>query len=164
MSFLFAVSLLVIMNGVLFFLGRRRGDGSHLLGIKTGLSMLVRLLPLLFCAFLLAGLLQVTLPPEVIQSWLGDEAGWRGIVVGVLAGSLILGGPYAVFPVIAGVYQAGAGLGTAVAMISGWALLGVAQIIMGISFIGLRFSLLRLLIVASFPFLAGAAVQLLGLA
>jgi uncharacterized membrane protein YraQ (UPF0718 family) len=119
--------------------------------------MFWHLIPLLMLAFLLAGLIQVALPPDVVRSWLGQESGWRGIVIGTFAGAAIMGGPYAAFPIIAGIYEAGAGIGTAVAMVAGWAMLGVGQIVMGLAFIGVRFTIARLALVALFPFATGAA-------
>lgn len=161
MELLPAIGLLLIMSATLLLIGRRRGDGSDVRGLRTGGKMFVNLLPLLLLAFTLAGLLRVALPPELIRSWLGAETGLTGIFVGGVCGALVLGGPYAVFPIIAEVYRIGAGIGAAVAMISGWALLGVAQLIMGIAFIGVRFALIRTLIVLAFPFVAGLTVYVL---
>ncbi len=160
MSLILALTILILMSGTLFDLGQRRGDGSHVQGLRSGGRMFVNLLPLLLLAFVLAGLIQVALPPELIHSWLGEEAGLRGVVVGVFAGSLIMGGPYAAFPVIAGIYNAGAGMATAVAMISGWALLGITQFLMGLAFIGIRFTLVRTGLVLFLPFLAGIAAHI----
>lgn len=157
---LIALSFLFIMTLVLLLLARKKGDGSHLAGLRQARDMFVNLIPLLLLAFLLAGLIQVAVPAESIQSWLGDESGWKGIVLGTAAGSLILGGPYAAFPVIASIYELGAGLATVVAMITGWALLGLGQLIMGLAFIGVRFTMLRTLLVLVFPFLAGGACLL----
>jgi len=153
-----AIALLLLMSGTLFLIGVKRGDKSHIQGVWTGGRMFLSLLPLLLLAFTLAGLIQVVVSPELIRSWLGQGSGWQGILLAVACGSLIPGGPYAAFPVIAGVYQAGAGMGAAVAMISGWTLLGVLQVIMGIAFIGVRFTLIRTLIVLALPILAGFIV------
>lgn len=160
MELLPATILLFAMCAGLLLVGARRGDGSNGLGLWTGARMFVSLLPLLLLAFTLAGLLQVVVSPELIRSWLGAETGLKGILLAVVCGGLLLGGPYAVFPIMAEIYRSGAGVGAAVAMISGWSLLGVAQLIMGVTFIGFRFTLIRTLIVLALPFLAGAMVHL----
>jgi uncharacterized membrane protein YraQ (UPF0718 family) len=156
-----AFVFLLAMSLGLFFLARKKGDGAHVQGLRQAKGMFISLLPLLLLAFILAGLLQVAVPPQTIQSWLGEESGWKGIVIGTFAGSLILGGPYAAFPVISSIYELGAGLATVVAMITGWALLGLGQFIMGLAFIGFRFTMLRSLLVLIFPFLAGGICLLL---
>lgn len=158
---LMAFLILSGMGLVLFWLARRRGDGSHWRGLGKGWSMGLHLLPLLACAFVLAGLIQVALPPAMIQSWLGEGSGLRGIVIGTIAGALIAGGPYVSFPVIASIYQAGAGLGTTVAMISGWALLGLGQLPFELSIIGPRFTLVRLSVASITPICAGIMAELI---
>lgn len=156
-----AIAFLTAMTGVLLALAWRKGDGSHWRGLRGGARMFWNLIPLLALAFLVSGLLPQALPPEVVHSWLGRESGWRGIVVGTFAGALVMGGPYAVLPIVAGIFRAGAGMGTAVAMITGWALLGLGQVIMGLAFIGVRFTVLRILLVLAFPFAAGAVAYFL---
>ncbi len=151
----FAFSILLLMSVFLFIMAKRKKDNSHIQGLKTGGVMFLNMIPILLLAFMLAGLIHVAVPPATIQSWLGEEAGWRGIVIGVFAGGLILGGPYAAFPVISSTYKAGASMATVISMITGWALLGVGQLIMGLAFIGLRFTVSRTLVVLILPFLAG---------
>lgn len=155
-----AIAFLAVMTGVLLVLAWRKGDRSHLQGIERGAKLLWNMLPLLLLAFLLGGLIQEAIPPELIRNWLGQESGLRGIGIGTLAGAVVMGGPYAVLPIVASINEAGAGTGTAVAMITGWALLGVGQVIMGLAFIGVRFTVVRIGLVVAFPLVAGTVVWL----
>ena len=157
---LLAFLLLGGMAVVLLIMAWRRGDGSLRTGVRQGWKMGVNLIPLLIAAFALAGLIQVAIPAEVIHAWLGEGSGLRGIVIGTVAGALIAGGPYVSFPIIASVYQAGAGVGTTVALITGWAMLGLGQIPFELSLIGPRFTLIRLCTVCIAPILAGILAQM----
>ena len=157
---LFAFLILGSMAVIFFFIAWQRGDGSHLAGMRQGWEMGLHLIPLLLAAFALAGLIQVAIPAEMIQSWLGEGSGIRGILIGTVAGALIAGGPYVSFPIIASVYQAGAGVGTTVALITGWAMLGLGQIPFELSLIGPRFTLIRLSTVCITPVLAGILAQI----
>lgn len=150
-----ALAILSVLAAVLFAIAYRRKDGSHIRAVKTSQKMLVNLLPLLFVAIIVAGMLQVAVPPELIRSWLGDKAGFKGVLVGSVAGALIPGGPYVSFPIIASIFRAGAGLGTAVAFITGWAMLGIGQLPFEIAIMGPRFMLVRISLVLVLPFLAG---------
>ena len=154
-----AFGVLLIMSVVLFVLAYRRGDQSHMRGLKIAGNMFRGLLPLIILAFLVAGLIRVAIPTEVIRSWLGEEAGWRGILLGTIAGALIPGGPYMAFPIIAAVFQAGAGIGTAVALITGWAILGVGQLPFESAMIGPRFIGVRLCTGFLIPPIAGLIAQ-----
>ena len=60
-----AVALLVI--------GYLRGGGEHILGLKSGVILLLQILPLLIFAFIIAGMIQVLVPAELISRWVGVE-------------------------------------------------------------------------------------------
>ncbi len=150
-----AFIILIILAAVTSFYAYKRGDGSHIKGIRTAGSTFVNMTPLLLTAFVLAGFMQAVIPPELIKTWLGEEAGLKGIFIGSIGGALIPGGPYVAFPIIASVFKAGAGLGTAVACVTGWALWGVITTMFELAIIGHRFTLLRMGLVLIFPPCAG---------
>jgi uncharacterized membrane protein YraQ (UPF0718 family) len=68
--------------------------------------------------FLLAGLLEVLVPQPAISRWLGAEHPARGILVGWGAGLIIPGGPYLVFPVVAGLFRNGAAPGPLITLVT----------------------------------------------
>lgn len=156
-----AFLVLLLMALGLGVVAYRQGEGALRQGVTGAGRMFVSLIPLLVLAFLLAGLIQVALPPEVITSWLGEESGFRGVLIGTVAGALITGGPYVSFPIIAAIFDSGAGIGTTVALISGWAMLGLGQIPFEVSLIGPRFTLIRVTTVFFVPFVAGMAAHFL---
>jgi uncharacterized membrane protein YraQ (UPF0718 family) len=98
---------------------------------------------------------------ETIAKWVGAESGLRGILIGCLAGGLAPGGPYVSLPIVAGLLRAGAGMGTAVAFITGWSLWAVARLPMDVGVLGWKFTLMRLVSVLIFPPLAGLIAHLL---
>ncbi len=150
-----AFIILIILAAAASAYAYKKGDGSHVRGFKIAGNTFINIAPLLFIAFILAGFMQVVIPPELIKSWLGEEAGLKGIFIGSIGGALIPGGPYIAFPIIATIYKAGAGLGTAVACVTGWALWGVITTMFELAIIGHRFTLLRLGLVLIFPPSAG---------
>lgn len=72
----------------------------------------------LLLGFIIAGLLEVLLSPSEITAWLGAESPARGILVGWLAGLVIPGGPYLLFPIAANLWKSGAAPGTLIALIT----------------------------------------------
>lgn len=110
---------------------------------------------LLLIGFLLAGLVQVLLPKELIVKWLGEKAGFKAVIIGCIAGGLIPGSPYAAFPIAAGFYNAGAGLGAMVGFITAWSLWSVSRFPVEISLIDPKVALIRYGITFIFPPLAG---------
>ncbi len=155
-----AFIILAVLAVAAFVFAYKKGDGSHTLGFRIAGNTFINTAPLLFIAFMLAGFMQVVIPPELIKNWLGEEAGLKGIFIGSIGGALIPGGPYIAFPVIATIFKAGAGLGTAVACVTGWALWGVITTMFELAIIGHRFTFLRLGLVLIFPPFAGILANL----
>ncbi|HJU12429.1 MAG TPA: permease [Candidatus Binataceae bacterium] len=72
----------------------------------------------LLLGFIFAGLADVLIPQPVLSRWLGSEHPAQAILVGWVAGLLIPGGPYLVFPVLAGLFQKGAAPGPLITLIT----------------------------------------------
>jgi uncharacterized membrane protein YraQ (UPF0718 family) len=60
-----------------------------------------------------------------------------------VVGGLVPGSPYAVFPIVAGLYRAGAGLGAVVAFVSAWSLWSVSRLPVEMALIDSRVALIR---------------------
>jgi len=150
-----------ILALILLFLGFRQQPPVALSGLRLAWGMVWQILPLLIFAFVIAGMIQVLLPRELIGRWIGTESGWRGILIGSLAGGLAPGGPYVSLPIVAGLLKSGAGVGTLVAFLTGWSLWAVGRLPMELGLLGWKFTLIRLASVLVFPPLAGFIARLL---
>jgi len=144
---------------VLLVIAFEKGQGQHLIGLKAAGKMTVEILPLLIFAFIVAGMIQVLLPQELLSKWVGAESGWRGLLIGTVAGGLSPGGPYVSLPIVAGLLKAGAGVGTMVAFLTGWSLWAVARLPMEVGILGWEFTLIRLASTFIFPPIAGLIAQ-----
>jgi len=152
-----------IIMGVLalifFLIAYYKGEGQHIIGMRSALRMTVQILPLLIFAFIVAGMVQVLVPQEILSEWVGAESGMRGIFIGTVTGALAPGGPYVSLPVAAGLLQAGAGVGTMVAFLTGWSLWAVSRLPMEVGIMGWRFTLIRIASTFFFPPIAGLIAQ-----
>ena len=148
-----------ILALVLLFIGYYKGQGQHISGIKSALNMIIEILPLLVFAFIVAGMVQVLLPRELLAKWIGVESGMRGILIGTVAGGLSHGGPFVSLPIAAGLLRAGAGIGTMVAYLTAWSLWAVARLPMEVGILGWKFVLIRLASTFFFPPIAGWIAQ-----
>ena len=142
-----------VLAVVVVIIGYQRG--VYIQGLKTSGDMLLQILPLLIFAFILAGMIQVLIPKEIISSWVGTESGFRGILIGTLLGGVMPGGPMTSLPVAAGLLRMGASVGTMVAFITGWSLLAFTRMPLEIGILGWKFTLVRLACVFFFPPIAG---------
>jgi uncharacterized membrane protein YraQ (UPF0718 family) len=140
---------------VLVIIGRLKGDGAEVAGLKSALNMTVTVLPLLLFAFVVAGMIQALIPAQAVSRWIGEESGLRGILLGSIAGGLTPGGPYVSLPIATALVRSGAGVGTMVAFLTGWSLWALARIPMEVGILGWRLTLARVVSTFIFPPLAG---------
>ncbi len=150
-----------VLAVILLTVGYLKGEGQHIIGFNTALKMLIDVLPLLFLAFTVAGMVQILIPKEVLSKWVGTESGLRGIIVGTIAGGLAPGGPYVNLPVAATLLKSGASIGTTVAFLTGWSLWAFSRLPMEVGIMGWRFVLIRLASTFFFPPIAGLIAQML---
>jgi uncharacterized membrane protein YraQ (UPF0718 family) len=154
-----------LILGVLAFgllaLGYWKGEGQHLIGLRSAAAMTVQILPLLVFALIVAGMVQVLLPRELVSRWVGGESGLRGILVGTVAGGLAPGGPYVSLPIAAGLVRSGASVGTMVAFLTGWSLWAVGRLPMEIGILGWRLTMIRVACTFFFPPIAGLIAEFL---
>ncbi len=71
------------------------------------LSMLYELIPILILVFFIMLGVNLYVKPERIKKHLGHESGWRGWLYAILAGILIAGPPYILFPLMADLKKSG---------------------------------------------------------
>lgn len=140
---------------ILVFIGYAKGQGLHIDGIKTAISMVGGILPLLIFAFIVAGMIQVLMPRELLSKWVGVDSGLRGILMGTVAGGLAPGWPYVSLPIVLGLLRSGAGVGTMVAFLTSWSLWGILRLPMEVGILGWRFTLVRVACTFFFPPIAG---------
>jgi uncharacterized membrane protein YraQ (UPF0718 family) len=156
-----ATAILAALAAGLLVYAWRRGDGSHRRGVRQGWHTLRRTLPLLVVAFVIVGYVNVLSPQNLVQTWIGPGSGWRGLLLAEGVGMLLPGGPYVVFPLIATLYQVGAGLGPAVALVTSWATLALLSVTFELPFMGWRFTAVRWGLGLACPLLAGGVAQLI---
>ncbi len=147
--------ILAVVAVILLIVAYGRGQDLPLAGIQAAGRTLWRNGLLLLLGFLIAGLVQVMVPTELISSWLGSQAGARGVLTACLVGGLVPGAPYAVFPLVAAFYKAGAGLGAVVGFVTAWALWSVTRLPIEMALIEPRAALTRYAVTFVVPPLAG---------
>lgn len=139
----------------LIFVAYHKGGGEHILGLKSAGSMLLQIAPLLIFAFIIAGIVQVLLPVEMISRWVGTESGLRGVLIGTVVGGFAPGGPYVSLPIAAGLLRIGASIGTMVAFLTSWSLWAFSRLPLEIGIMGWKFTLIRIACTFFFPPIAG---------
>lgn len=138
-----------------------KGTDTFLLGVRTSTRQLLGFLPVLVIAMFMAGFAEVLLPSNLVENWLSDSSGWRGIVIAWIAGILTPGGSIIGLPIVATLYKAGVGLSVLMTYATSFALLSMLRIPLEVGFLGWRLAGLRVLVSLFLPLIAGFAMQMI---
>lgn len=149
-----AIAAYFVFIGVSWLLGYAPGQQISANFADFSLTML-KILP---AAFILIGLFEVWVKRETVEKYLGTESGIRGYLWAVLLSSSTVGGLYVAFPVAYALYGKGARLGVIFAYLGASAICRVPMGIFEASFLGIKFTAIRLLV--SLPLVVLSAMLL----
>jgi uncharacterized membrane protein YraQ (UPF0718 family) len=109
-------------------------------------SFSLDMLEVLPCAFILIGLFEVWVERETVERHLGEGSGLRGHAWVLLLSGTTVGGLYVAFPVAYALFSKGARLAVVFAFVGASAICRVPMAIFESSFLGARFTAIRLLV------------------
>ena len=109
-------------------------------------SFSLDMLKILPCAFILIGLFEIWVKKETVEKHFGEKSGVRGYLWGILLASTTVGGLYVAFPIACTLYSKGAKLSVIFTYIGASAICRVPMTIFEASFLGVKFTAIRLLV------------------
>ncbi len=146
------VAVAIVLAVIAYF----KDPGLPLVGARNGLAFLWFILPRLIPALIIAGLLQVLVPQEVVSRHFGREGGLKAILLATVAGILTPGGPMVSVPFMVALANSGAALPALVAYMTSWSLFGMQRIIAWEApLMGWHFVIVRIVPSLAFPVVAG---------
>ena len=110
------------------------------------ISFSIDMLKLLPCAFILIGLFEVWVKRETVERHFGEESGIRGYIWALILGGTTVGGLYVSFPVAYSLYGKGAKLSIILTYIGASGICRVPMAIFETSFMGIKFTIIRLMV------------------
>ena len=124
--------------------------------LSNDLWLFSGMLPKMGAGCLIAAFVTRLLPREVVARVVGAESGLLGLFIAMIMGAALPGGPLTIYPVAGAFLLLGADVGTAVAFITAWNLLGYNRaLIWELPFFGAEFVGWRILIALPLPLIAG---------
>jgi len=160
MRSLLAFLFLAVVSGIAcYFL---RGWSSVVSGFDETGREIIGVLPNVALGLIVAGTVTVLVPKQRVAKWLGREAGLKGMVIATGIGAIMPGGPFASFPLVFALAQAGADIGALVSFLTAWAAIGVNRLLIWeIPFMGTEFGILRFVSSLPLPILGGIMARYL---
>ncbi|PIP93527.1 MAG: permease [Bdellovibrio sp. CG12_big_fil_rev_8_21_14_0_65_39_13] len=108
---------------------------------------------------ILMGLLEAWIPKDKIETHLGHESGIKGMLFAIILGSAAAGPLFAAFPIAKSLSEKGVRAANTVIFLCSWATIKIPILIMESSYLGIRFSLLRLFVTLPFILLMGLIIE-----
>jgi len=140
-NYLLFFAFLAFLGGSFIFHfapGIRMGENFYLFAR----DMLLILPP----AFVLIGLFDVWAKRETIEKHFGETSGFRGYVWAILLAATTVGGGFVAFPVANALYQKGARYSMIMTYLTAASLVMIPMSIMEATILGIRFTVVRLLV------------------
>lgn len=146
--------------GMMAIAGYQGGDVLRE-GLQVSFKRLAVFLPVLVAAFIIMGFIDVLVPKGFIEATLSDASGFKGIAIAWVAGALTPAGSLVGMPLVAGLYQAGAGVGVLVTYLTSLSVLSLIRVPLEVGFYGPRLMVVRILASLILPPVAGVVAQAL---
>lgn len=112
----------------------------------TALDSFKEMLSLLPPIFVLLGLIDVWAPKEVMMRYLGEHAGFKGVVISYLFGAVAAGPLYAAFPVAMMLVRKGCSYRNLMIFMGSWSTIKITMLLYEVSSLGVRFMLVRMVL------------------
>lgn len=148
-----AMISMAVMLAVLVAIVAWRGQLGE--AARASGSQLGQFGPMLVLALLLVGCSEVLLSRELVERWLSDAAGLRGIAIAWVAGIITPGGGPIGLPIVAGLHRVGVAPAVLVTYLVSISTLSLIRIPMEVGLIGGRLAMLRVAACLLLPPLAG---------
>ncbi len=110
--------------------------------LARGLDILVSALPIIIAVFGLVGLTQAWISRDRVSQMVGQESGWRGLLLAALCGTILIGPAYIIFPLLMSLHQQGARWAVVATVLAAYTV-KIPMIPLEILFLGWKFSLVR---------------------
>jgi len=144
------------------FLAWMKSPAAAWEGANSAGRLFLSVLPGMLAGFLLGGMIQVLIPRDLVAIWIGEDSGFRGLLIATLAGAVTPGGPFVQFPLVASLWKSGAGVAPIITYVSSWLLLGMQRILVyEAPILGWRLASMRILISLAAPMAVGTIAGLL---
>ncbi len=128
---------------------------------KTTFKISSKLIPYVIGILLIASIIDVYMPKEIIRSYLGKENGIVAIIIAAILGSIFEGPTIIAFVLGANFINYGASVGAATAFIASFSMVGLVSLPLEIKELGRIFAVTRLIVTLFFTIIVGCLVEIM---
>ena len=130
-----------------------------LFGLSYALKTYLNLLPIIISVAFLMGFISEFLNKKTVSELIGRETGMKGVMIGAIFGTLMIGPSFIFYPLFKELREKGAGVNVIATTIGAWSI-KLQWLPFAIPFLGLKFILLFDALILIFAILSGFVVSL----
>jgi len=136
----------------------KRDKKKTKMALKKAWKSFENILPQFLTILAFLGMVLALLSPDVISHLLGQKAGWQGMIIASIIGSITLMPAFIAFPIAAMLLKNGAGLAQIAVFVSTLMMVGIVTLPLEMKYFGKKISIMRNIFAYLFSFMVALII------
>jgi uncharacterized membrane protein YraQ (UPF0718 family) len=149
---------LYLLAVILLMVSYKRDKKKTKMALKKAWKSFENILPQILTILAFLGMVLALLSPDVISHLLGQKAGWQGMIIASIIGSITLMPAFIAFPIAAMLLKNGAGLVQLAVFVSTLTMVGIVTLPLEMKYFGKKISIMRNMFAYLFSFIVALVI------
>src|SRR4030042_133882 len=150
--------VLYLLAGIFLVISFKRDKKKTKMALKKAWKSFENILPQFLTILAFSGMVLALLSPDVISRLLGQKAGWQGMIIASIIGSITLIPAFIAFPIAAMLLKNGAGFAQIAVFVSTLMMVGIVTLPLEIKCFGKKISIMRNMFAYLFSFIVALVI------
>jgi uncharacterized membrane protein YraQ (UPF0718 family) len=137
----------------------KRDKKKTKMALKKAWKSFENIMPQFLTILAFLGMVLALLSPDVISHLLGQKAGWQGMIIASIIGSITLIPAFIAFPIAAILLKNGAGLAQIAVFVSTLMMVGIVTLPLEMKYFGKKISIMRNMFAYLFSFIVALVIS-----
>lgn len=149
---------LYLLAVIFLMVSGKRDKKKTKMALKKAWKSFENILPQFLTILAFLGMVLALLSPDVISHLLGQKAGWQGMIITSIIGSITLMPAFIAFPIAAMLLKNGAGLAQIAVFVSTLMMVGIVTLPLEMKYFGKKISIMRNIFAYLFSFIVALII------
>ena len=150
--------VLYLLAVILLMISYKRDKKKTKMALKKAWKSFENIMPQFLTILAFSGMVLALLSPDVISRLLGQKAGWQGMIIASIIGSITLIPAFIAFPIAAMLLKNGAGFAQIAVFVSTLMMVGIVTLPLEIKCFGKKISIMRNMFAYLFSFMVALVI------
>lgn len=149
---------LYLLAVIFLMVSYKRDKKKTKMALKKAWKSFENIMPQFLTILAFLGMVLALLSPDVISHLLGQKAGWQGMIIASIIGSITLMPAFIAFPIAAMLLKNGAGLAQIAVFVSTLMMVGIVTLPLEMKYFGKKISIMRNIFAYLFSFMVALVI------